>query len=275
MKFFDGLFDGGKQSREVFVIFNAVFEIDIERGRRLVSGVVIRLVDREGEDRWVVGKDRRGAITVVDISIDDQGSGDLVAGLQGSDGYGDVMDGAEAFAVTRIGVMEAPTEVASKAVAKSGFGGQDGTASSKPERPHQFGRIRDLEFHLFAVRKRAGFEFLDPVRGVHPKDVCVGSRFGAEEVVELGNAVVEEFIVNETEFLRRENMGAEVEVVAFMIDELEGEHGSDTELNVSQMAGRPMCDVPQGGPRRTRDRSQYSRSRMKSGSVCRARAYSE
>ena len=197
---------------------------------RLVSGVVVRLMDGEGEDGWVVGEDGGSAIAVVDVGIDDHGFGDLVAGLQGSDGDGDVMNGAEAFAVAGIGVMEAATEVASKAVTKSGFGGHDGAAGSKPEGSHEFGRIRDLEFHLFAVRKRAGFEFLDPVRGVDTKDVGVGGRFGAEEVVDLSNAVVEEFVVNKAEFLRREDVGAEVEIVPFVVDEFEGEHGSEPKL---------------------------------------------
>jgi hypothetical protein len=65
---------------------------------------------------------------------------------------------------------------------------------------------------------------LDPVFGVDSANVGVGCAFGAEKVVGFGDAVVQELVVNEAKFFGRENVGAEVEVVALVVDEFEGQH---------------------------------------------------
>ena len=66
---------------------------------------------------------------------------------------------------------------------------------------------------------------MDPVFGVDAENVGVGCGFGAEKVGWRGDAVVEEFVVDEAEFFGGEDVGAEVEVVTFVVDEFEGEHG--------------------------------------------------
>jgi len=65
---------------------------------------------------------------------------------------------------------------------------------------------------------------VDPVFGVDSADVGVTGGLGAEKVVEFGDAVVEEFVVDEAEFFGGEYVSAEVEIVAFVVDEFEGEH---------------------------------------------------
>src|ERR1700722_6380747 len=92
---------------------------------RFVGRVVIELVDGEGEDGIVLVEDGGGAVAVVDVSIHDHGAGDFVAGLQGADGYGYIVDGAEAFAVAGIGVVEASADVAAEAVMQGRFGSGD------------------------------------------------------------------------------------------------------------------------------------------------------
>src|SRR5258708_14023283 len=100
---------------------------------RFVGGVVVQLVDGEGEDGIVLAEDGGGAVAVVDVGVDDHGAGDFVAGLQGADGYGYVVDGAEAFAVAGIGVVEAASDVAAEAVLEGGFCGEDCASGADPE----------------------------------------------------------------------------------------------------------------------------------------------
>jgi hypothetical protein len=66
---------------------------------------------------------------------------------------------------------------------------------------------------------------VDPVFGVNATDVGIGGGFRAEKVAGFGDAVVEEFVVDQAKFFGRENVGAEIEVVAFVVDEFEGKHG--------------------------------------------------
>ena len=46
----------------------------------------------------------------------------------------------------------------------------------------------------------------------------------AAEILWRGEAVIQQALVNQTELLRRENMMAEIEIVAFVIDKLERQH---------------------------------------------------
>src|SRR5271165_2726535 len=65
---------------------------------------------------------------------------------------------------------------------------------------------------------------MDPVGGVHAEDVRVAGRVGAEEIFFRGDSFGHESFGDETEFLRGEDVRAEVQVVAFVIDEFEGKH---------------------------------------------------
>ena len=66
---------------------------------------------------------------------------------------------------------------------------------------------------------------MDPVFGVDSADVGVASGFRAEKVAGFGDGVVEEFVVDQAEFFGGKDVGAEIEVVAFVVDEFEGQHG--------------------------------------------------
>lgn len=123
LELLDGFFYRGEERGQIFFVGYAVFEIEIERGMGLVGGVVVELVDGEGEDRIVFGENGGGAVAVMDVGIHDHGAGDFVAGLERADGYGYVVDGAEAFAMAWIGVVKAAADVAAKAVLEGGFSG--------------------------------------------------------------------------------------------------------------------------------------------------------
>lgn len=67
--------------------------------------------------------------------------------------------------------------------------------------------------------ERAGFEFVDVGRSVDAEDVFVGGGRGCDDVGCGGVVVRDEGVANETVFLRGENVRAEVEVVAVVVDE--------------------------------------------------------
>jgi len=48
-----------------------------------VGGIVVELMDGEGEDGSVFGEDGGGAVAVVDIGVDDHGAGDFFCGFAG------------------------------------------------------------------------------------------------------------------------------------------------------------------------------------------------
>ena len=183
-------------------------------------------MDGESEDGGIFAEDRGGAVAVVYVGVHDDRAIDFLAGLQGADGDGYIVNGAKPFAVAGIGVMEPAPQVTAEAVLERGFSGDDGAAGGQPEGADEFRRIRDFELHLFAGGECPGFEFVDPVGRMDAQDVGVGGGFRAEKVFNVGDGVVEEFVVNEAEFLRRKDVGAEMQVVVFVIDEFERKHGS-------------------------------------------------
>ena len=117
---------------------------------RFVGRVVVHLMDREREDGIVLAEDGGGAVAMVDVGIYHHRAGYFFSGLESADGYGYIVDGAETFAVAGIGVVEAATDVAAKAVLESGFCCGDGAAGGQPECVDEFRGIGDFEFHLLA-----------------------------------------------------------------------------------------------------------------------------
>ena len=146
LKVCDGFFYGGEECGQIFFVGYAVFEIEIERGVRFVGRVIVELMDGESEDGSVFVENGGGAVAMVDVGVDDDGAGNFFAGLQSADGYGYVVDGAEAFAVAGVGVVEAAANVAAEAVLEGGFGGGDGAAGGEPEGANEFGGIGTSSF---------------------------------------------------------------------------------------------------------------------------------
>jgi len=69
---------------------------------------------------------------------------------------------------------------------------------------------------------------------VDAEEIVVGSATGLENVIGGRDFLAEEEFVEEAEFLRWENVGAEIEIVAGVVDKLEGEHGLDRENNFTE-----------------------------------------
>jgi len=152
------LFEDG----QVVVVGGAIREVEIDVGGGLGHGVVVLLMNRKSEDVGVASKDFRGAIAVVNVSIDDHSRANDSISLEAADSNGDIMNHAEAFAVVGKGVVEAAADARGKAIGQGALSGEDGAAGGKPEGFDGFFRIRDFEAHLLGGRERASFKFADP-----------------------------------------------------------------------------------------------------------------
>ena len=211
---------------DVIVVVGAIGEMEVDVRGRLGHGVVVFLMDGESEDVGISGEDAGSAVALVDIGVDDHDGADGAIGLEAADGNGDVVDHAEAFAVAGEGVMEAAANVGGKAVGQCALGGKDGAASGEPEGFDGFLGVRDFQAHLLGGRKCAGLELADPFLCVDAEDVGIGGGLRGEKVGELGEALSQESFADEAIFLRGKDVGAEVEVVMLVVDELEGQHGT-------------------------------------------------
>src|SRR5690348_6242203 len=83
-----------------------VSEADIERASRLPHRVVVLLVDGAGEHARIGFEDECGAVSVMDVEIDD-GDAFNTALLQHADGDGNVVERTESFAVIWKSVVQA------------------------------------------------------------------------------------------------------------------------------------------------------------------------
>src|SRR5256885_3109656 len=104
--------------RSTLFPYTTLFRSVDARGR-LVRGVIVFLMDGDGEDGVVVVKNGGGAVAVVDVSVDDNGFANGAISLQAADCDRDVVNGAEALAMIGVGVVKAAAEVGSETIAES------------------------------------------------------------------------------------------------------------------------------------------------------------
>src|SRR5207342_420727 len=127
----------------------------VEVARFLREREVACAVDGEREDRIVAGEDRRGAVALVHVAIDDGDARESRLGLQRARGDGGVIEDAEAFAAIAERVVRAAGEVGAPAarerLARRGEGGTTGAARALHHslRPWKTNRL------LLGRRKRA------------------------------------------------------------------------------------------------------------------------
>ena len=100
-----------RQRREVLVVAGAVLERDVEVADFLAEREVVRAVHREREHRRLVAEDRRGAVALVDVAVDDRGARDGAVAQQHAGGDRDVVEHAVALAAIAEGVVRAAGEV--------------------------------------------------------------------------------------------------------------------------------------------------------------------
>ena len=121
---------------QILGVANAIRQMDIEARWRLLAGVIVELVDGKREYRKIAGEHGRRAVSVVHIAIHHHRLQDGFLVLQGSDGDGDVVDRAEALAVTGERVVESTAHVEADAAREGVPRSQYRAPGRQPERFH-------------------------------------------------------------------------------------------------------------------------------------------
>jgi len=107
----------------------------------------VLLMNGEGEDGMVAGENEGGAVALVDIGIynDDFARGAI--GLKAANCYGDIMNGAESFAMVREGVVETAGEIRGESIGESAAAGENRTAGGEPDSIDHFARPGNFQVH--------------------------------------------------------------------------------------------------------------------------------
>ena len=163
--------------------------------------------------------------------------------LQAADGHGDIVDGAEALAVVREGVMESAAEVEAQTVFQSQARGQDGAAGGQPESFHHLARIGDLQAQNVLVAQGAVAQLGDPLGDVHQQDVFVRGGGRLDEILGRGETRADQAVVQPAVFLGGEDVRAEVQVVALGVDQAEGQHRRLDLLRLQSRHHRHVEDI--------------------------------
>ena len=145
--------------------------------------------------------------------------------MQSPDRNGDVVDHAEAFAVAGECVVESAADVESETVLQGAARRENRSARREPEASHRSLGVRNFQSHALASAQRVVLEFVDPFASVHAQDVFIGGGFGSENVGGFRDALGQHEIANHSEFLRWKDVLAQTQIVTFVVDELERQHG--------------------------------------------------
>src|SRR5258708_559754 len=173
-------------------------------------------------------------------------------------------------------VMESSAKIRTESVLHRRLCAENPSTPGQPNPFNQFFRIGHFQRHHFAGRERSSLQLSNPVRRVHAQDIFVACGILAQEIFFRSDVFAEKHFVNKPEFLRRKNVRPKIQIIALVIYQLEwkkcrhrpksGFLFSCLLIFFSLSTSTFNCRL---------NRSQFSRSRMKSGSVARARAYSE
>ena len=90
-------------------------------------------MDRKRENALVVAENRGGSVAVVHIGIDDHRFANRAIGLHAANRDSDIVDRAEAFAMIRMRVMEAATDIAAESVAQRRLRRKNRSAGGEPD----------------------------------------------------------------------------------------------------------------------------------------------
>src|SRR5258708_23790085 len=156
-------------------------------------------MDRKRKDIGVAAKNRRCAVAMVHVGIDDERLADRTIRLEAADADGHIVDGAESFAVIRMGVMESAAEIATKAVTQCRLRGEDRAAGSEPGGFNQLLRVWHLKPHLFAGGQGSGLQLAHPIFRVDTKNVFATGRIWHSANVLCGETPPHKQFRHETE----------------------------------------------------------------------------
>ena len=149
--------------------------MNVDDGIRLLAGIIIELMHRKRQNASVSGKDRRGAVAVVDVQIHHHRTLDQPFLLERPDCHCYVVDRTEAFAMGAKRVMKSAADIETDAIPQGVARSQNGASRRQPDSSHHFRRIRNPSSQYFLERSTFRFSAGEPnLWIVHAQDVEIG-----------------------------------------------------------------------------------------------------
>src|SRR2546423_11008634 len=176
--------------------------MDVECRWRFIGGVVVELLNGDGEDGWVIGENGRGSVAVMHIAVDYHGALDQAIALRNLDRDCYVIDGAESLAMSAIGVMKSAADVVTDALFQCHLGRERGSARGCNEGARHLFRPRDLQSRDFEVTQRSGFQAFNPTGVMCEQQVVIRSGLRLHEILWGSGSIGQEPLADQTEFLR-------------------------------------------------------------------------
>ena len=130
-------------------------------------------------------------------------------------------------------MMESAADIEPDAVFQRQPRRQYGPARRQPERLHHLPRIRDLQPQDVLIAQRAAAQFGDPLCVVHQPHVLIGGRLGLDEIFRRGEARAQHAVVQPAVFLRGKDVLAQMQIVAFVVNQPKRQHGPGAAQSVS------------------------------------------
>ncbi len=136
------------ERHEVLLASGVGLQADVEVARRFHGGIIVLLVNREGEYRGIVVKDGGGAVPLMDIDIDHHRTMDAAVGLQVPNRDRHVVQHTETLAVVGKRVMEAAADVHGHPSLQRAPRGLDASSRAKKRRLDQLSRVGEFQHRL-------------------------------------------------------------------------------------------------------------------------------
>jgi len=172
---------------EVLVVTHAVREADVERRAHLARRIVALTVHRERKDVGVALEDRRRAVALVHVEVDDERAARPALPLQDADRHGHVVEHTESLAVIRERVMRAAREVGRDPVVDGCPGGVERALHCQPGATPQRGGPRHADPANLGGRQGPGRQVPEIRLAVDPPQVLErGLRRRAQVVAPHG-----------------------------------------------------------------------------------------
>ena len=159
---------------EVLVVGRAVGQFDVEVARFLAEGKIVRAVDREREHRDVLREDRRRAVALVHVAVEDRDALRPAFRLHRERGDGTVVEHAVALPAIAEGVVRAAGEVHPDAAFERRAARLDRGARRAPRTLDHLRRPRESDALHFRRRQRAVDDPLQVAAVVRAQQLDVG-----------------------------------------------------------------------------------------------------
>lgn len=185
---------------EIHAAFDVADGFDIHRALDFLGRVIFADVDGVGEDPWVVGEERSGAIALVGISIDDHDADTRSGGLEVADGNGDVIEDTVSLAMIGKGMMGAAGEADGDAFGERGTAGLACGFDFGGAALVEFWGHGKAEAQSFFLIELTAINFIEVGDGVNASEDVGGGRLDLDDFFGAEDVTIEQHVFGDTEF---------------------------------------------------------------------------